>query len=53
MTNQSLRERFQISQKRIHLVSGVIAAALEDGWIKLDQKVGTSKKLARYVPAWI
>jgi ATP-dependent DNA helicase RecG len=52
MTNQSLRERFQIPQRKTHLVSGVIAAALEARWIKPDEKVGTSKKLARYVPNW-
>jgi len=52
MTNQSLRERFQIPQQKTHLVSGVITATLEMGWIKPDEKVGTSKKLARYVPGW-
>ena len=44
MTNQSLRERFHIPQNKAYLVSGVIAAALEAGKIKPDEKVGTSKK---------
>jgi hypothetical protein len=52
MTNQSLRERFQIPPNKTHLVSGVITATLEMGWIKPDEKAGTSKKLARYVPGW-
>jgi len=52
MTNQSLRERFQIPATKIHLVSQVISATLEVGLIKPDEKVGTSKKLARYLPHW-
>ena len=45
-------ERFQIPATKIHLVSQVISATLEVGLIKPDEKVGTSKKLARYLPHW-
>ena len=35
-----------------HIVSQVIAASMEAGLIKLDEKVGTSRKFARYLPFW-
>ena len=53
MTNQSLRERFKLPSNKTHLVSQVISASLEDGVIKPDEKAGTSKKFARYVPHWV
>lgn len=53
MTNQSLRERFKLPEGKIHLVSQVISATIEDGLIKPDEKAGTSKKFARYVPHWV
>jgi ATP-dependent DNA helicase RecG len=53
MTNQSLRERFKLPPNKTHLVSQVISASLEDGVIKPDEKAGTSKKFARYVPHWV
>ncbi|MEO8099209.1 MAG: ATP-binding protein [Acidobacteriota bacterium] len=52
MTNQSLRERFKLPESKIHLVSQVIASALDAGAIKPDERAGTSKKFARYIPAW-
>ena len=52
MTNKSLRERFKLPKNKTHLVSTVLEATEEAGFIKLDEKVGTSKKFARYVPAW-
>jgi ATP-dependent DNA helicase RecG len=33
-------------------VSQVIAATIEVGLIKLDEKVGSSRKYARYLPFW-
>ena len=52
MTNQSLRERFHLPESKSASVSQVIAATIEAGMIKLDQKVGGSRKYARYLPFW-
>jgi predicted HTH transcriptional regulator len=52
MTNQSLRERFHLPETKIASVSQVIAAAIEAKVIKSDEKVGGSRKYARYLPFW-
>lgn len=52
MTNQSLRARFHLPETKSATASQVIAATIEAGMIKLHQKIGTSKKFARYVPYW-
>jgi ATP-dependent DNA helicase RecG len=52
MTNQSLRERFHLPEAKSATVSQVIAATLEAGLVKPDEKAGPSKKFARYVPFW-
>jgi ATP-dependent DNA helicase RecG len=52
MTNQSLRERFHLPESKSVNVSQIIAAALEAGVIKPDEKVGGSRKFARYLPFW-
>jgi hypothetical protein len=52
MTNQSLRERFHLPESKSALVSQVIAATIEVGLIKPDEKVGSSRKCARYLPFW-
>ena len=52
MTNQTLRERFHLPESKSATVSQVIAATIEAGLIKPDERVGTSKKLARYLPIW-
>ena len=52
MTNQSLRERFQLPENKAAIASQVIAAAIEAGLIKPDEKVGASRKFARYLPFW-
>lgn len=52
MTNQSLRERFGVSEGSGNKISQVIAAALEQGLIKLDPNAPDSKRYARYIPAW-
>ena len=52
MTNQTLRERFHLPESKSAIVSQVITAAIESGLIKLDEKVGASRKLARYLPFW-
>jgi predicted HTH transcriptional regulator len=52
MTNQSLRERFHLSEKKTAIISQVITATIEAGLIKADEKVGGSRKYARYLPFW-
>ena len=52
MTNQSLRERFGLPEGKSAIVSQVIAAATEAGLIKPDERVGTSRRFARYLPFW-
>lgn len=52
MTNQSLRERFNLDESKSAIVSQIINATVEAKLVKLDEKVGTSRKLARYLPFW-
>lgn len=52
MTNQSLRERFRLSDSKSATISQVIAATLEAGLIRIDESVGTSLRLRRYLPYW-
>lgn len=52
MTNQSLRERFHLPEGKSAVVSQVIAASIDMGLIKLDEKTGNSRKYARYLPFW-
>lgn len=52
MTNQSLRERFCLSEDKAAIASQIIAASIESGLIKPDESVGASRKFARYIPFW-
>lgn len=52
MTNQSLRERFKLPDSRAAVSSQIIAAAIEQGLVRLDETVGASRKYARYLPYW-
>lgn len=52
MTNQSLRERFKLPDSKGATVSQVIAATVDAGLVKVDQSIGTSLKLRRYLPYW-
>jgi len=52
MTNQSLRQRFGLAESKSAIASQAIAATVDAGMVKLDEKVGSSKKYARYVPFW-
>jgi predicted HTH transcriptional regulator len=52
MTNQSLRERFGLSEGKAAVTSQVIAATIDAGLIKPDEAVGGSRKYARYLPFW-
>jgi ATP-dependent DNA helicase RecG len=51
MTNQSLRDRFKLSEARSATVSQIIAATIDASLIK-PEKVGGSRKYARYLPYW-
>ena len=52
MTNQSLRDRFGLPESKSAIVSQVIAAAIEANLIKPDERVGASRRFARYLPFW-
>lgn len=52
MTNQSLRERFGLSDRSGNTVSTIISAAAEQGLVKLDPSAPDSRKYARYIPSW-
>lgn len=52
MSNQSLRERFGVSEAKVATVSVVIAATKESGLIKQDDSETSSTRYARYLPFW-
>jgi predicted HTH transcriptional regulator len=52
MTNQSLRERFNLPESKSAVVSQIIGFAAESALIKPDVKAGGSRKFARYIPIW-
>lgn len=52
MTNQSLRERFGVSEGSSNKVSQIITAAIEQGLVKNDPNAPDSRRYARYIPAW-
>lgn len=52
MTNQPLRVRFNLPEAKSAIVSQVIGLSVEAGWVKPDEKVGSSRKFARYLPFW-
>ena len=52
MTNQSLRERFGLSEKSVGVSTQVINATIEAALVKADQAMGASRKYARYLPFW-
>jgi len=52
MTNQSLRERFHQPEGKTAITSQITAAAIEAKVVKADEKVGGSRRFARYLPFW-
>jgi predicted HTH transcriptional regulator len=52
MTNQSLRERFNLPDTKTAIASQIISATIDAKLIKSDESVGISRKLARYLPFW-
>lgn len=51
MTNQSLRERFQLSDHKMATISRVISDAVDAGKVRLEDP-GSGRKYARYIPFW-
>lgn len=52
MTNQSLRDRFQIESKNAAIASRIIKEALKDNVIKEDDPESNSRKYKKYIPFW-
>lgn len=52
MSNQSLRERFNLPESRAATVSLVISATKEAGLVKPDETDSASTRYARYLPFW-
>lgn len=52
MSNQSLRERFGLSESSANVVSMIIADTIEQGLIKNDPNAPDSKRYAKYIPIW-
>lgn len=50
MTNQSVRERFEIDKRNFSIASRIINDTLEAGLIKMAEPESTSRKFASYVP---
>lgn len=52
MTNQSLRERFQIEEQNSAIASRIIKETLKTGLIKEDDPESNSRKHRKYIPFW-
>ena len=52
MTNQSLRDRFNIEEHNYSIASRIIAETIRTGLIKDYDSENKSKKFAKYVPFW-
>lgn len=53
MTNQSLRERFQLPENKAETVSRIISDTVDEGLVKLDDPENKSRRYAKYVPYWV
>jgi ATP-dependent DNA helicase RecG len=52
MTNQSLRERFKLSEDKTATVSQIISATVEAGMIKVSDPSQSSTRYRSYLPTW-
>ena len=52
MTNQTLRDRFGLSDGSSNTVSQIINMTIEQGFIKNDPSAPSSRRYARYIPYW-
>lgn len=53
MTNQSMRERFQLPETKAEAVSRIISDTADEGLVKLDDPESKSRRYAKYVPYWV
>ena len=52
MTNQTLRDRFEIEDRNYPIASRIIRDAIDEGLIKAEDEENKSRKFASYVPYW-
>jgi ATP-dependent DNA helicase RecG len=52
MSNQTLRDRFKLTEDRSEAVSRIIRDTTEAGLVKLDNPEIASRRYARYIPFW-
>lgn len=52
MTNQTLRERFQIEEQNSAIASRIIKETIIEGLIKDDDPESKSRKYKKYIPYW-
>lgn len=52
MTNQSLRDRFGVSENTANTISQIITSAVDQSLIKPDPNAPDSRRYARYIPYW-
>lgn len=52
MSNQTLRERFKLSESSTNTISGILTATIDANLIKPDPAAPSGKKYARYLPIW-
>ena len=52
MTNQSLRERFQIEEQNSAITSRIIKDTINEGLIKDDDPSSNSRKYKKYIAFW-
>ena len=53
MTNQSLRERFNIEEHNYTMASKIITDTIKEGLVKAHDIENKSKKFTKYVPYWL
>ena len=52
MTNQSLRERFEVEEKNYSTISRIIRDTIEASLIKEEDPDNKAKRYSRYIPFW-
>jgi len=52
MTNQSLRERFEVEEKNYSTISRIIRDAIQAGFIKEEDPENKAKRYSKYLPFW-
>ena len=52
MTNQTLRERFRLSEAKSETASRIIRDTVSAGLVKLEEPESSSKRYTKYLPYW-